>query len=179
MKKIDTVEVLSWIFSLALIAVMTLGINAIIKRCCVPTNTQQPTITQHPSPITLTVNHPPTPAETIFVSQRPKPVIIDTMAIVKKYFAEHIYRDTVFKTDTALLAITDTVWQNGIAGREVTLQINTAKFERPHSLGVMTSFSANHAALYGAYRYRRWMVAAGYDFPQHSPAVMAGYLYNW
>ncbi len=164
---------------MALFAVTIFGMMVVIDRCTPEDQSPNSPEDQHHTPVTYHLKYVPLPAETVYVSSRPRPARIDTVEIVREYFAEHIYNDTVLKTDTALLVLRDTVWANGIAGREVTLTFNADRFARRNSVGLLTSYSSNHAALLGAYRRDNWIIAAGYDFPQHSPTIMAGYLYNW
>ncbi len=48
--------------------------------------------------------------------------IVDTMAILKEYFAKHIYKDTINIQD-GTIAITDTISKNEIFGRSVNASI--------------------------------------------------------
>jgi hypothetical protein len=47
---------------------------------------------------------------------------VDTMAILKEYFAKHIYKDTISIQD-GTIAITDTISKNAIFGRSVSASI--------------------------------------------------------
>lgn len=180
-RKIDFVEIGSWIVAVVFIVIATLAVNALVSHCSsTPATQYQSPVTRHPAILTQwRTGYVPVPAETILQTKRIPPEPVDTHEIIRHYLAEHIYRDTVFCNDTATLVIRDTLWRNELAGRDVTLTVNTDRFASHHSLGLLSSFGSNHAALMAAYRYRQWFVAAGYDFPQQSPALSVGYLYNW
>ena len=178
MKRFDFVEIGSWIVAVVFIVIATLAVNALVNHCSNPHHPAPDT--QHLAPgIQWRTKYVPQPAETIYQTKRIPPEPVDTQEIIRQYLAEHIYRDTVFHNDTAMLVIRDTLWRNAIAGREVTLTFNSDRFARHHSLGLLTSLGSNHAAVMAAYRHKQWFVAAGYDFPQQSPTVSVGYLYNW
>lgn len=178
MKKLNIEEIGAWIVVAWIVFLAGMGVNALINHCSNPHHPAPDT--QHQAPdIQWRTKYVPQPAETIFHSERIPPEPVDTDEIIRQYLAEHIYRDTVFRNDTATLIIRDTLWRNALAGREVTLTFNSDRFARHHSLGLLTSLGSNHAAVMAAYRHRQWFVAAGYDFPQQSPTVAVGYLYNW
>ena len=48
--------------------------------------------------------------------------LVDTLAILKEYFAKHIYKDTINIQD-GTIAITDTISKNAIFGRSVSASI--------------------------------------------------------
>lgn len=177
MKKPNIEEIGAWVVVAWIVFLAGMGVNVLVSRC----SDQQP-VDKAPQPsakIQWRTRKVPTPAETIYQTKRIPPEPVDTQEIIRQYLAEHIYRDTVFHNDTAMLVIRDTLWRNNIAGREVMLTFNSDRLARHHSLGLLSSLGSNHAALMAAYRYRHWFVAAGYDFPQQSPTVSVGYLYNW
>ena len=102
MKRFDFVEIGSWIVAVVFVVIATLAVNALVNHCSNPHHPAPDT--QHQAPdIQWRTKYVPQPAETIFHSERIPPEPVDTDEIIRQYLAEHIYRDTVFRNDTATL----------------------------------------------------------------------------
>lgn len=119
----------------------------------------------------------PTPAETIMVKM---PSTVDTAYVIQEFYTEKLYRDTVFNNDTVTLVLQDTLWQNSLQSRAVSLTFNANRFVKANSVGLQGVVGYNHAALMGTYRHNRWQLMGGYDFIGRGAMVGAGYtLKEW
>lgn len=108
------------------------------------------------------------------------PEHIDTMETINNYYTEKTYRDTVVNNDTVTVAIIDTIYQNGIAGREVNFTFDSKRFVKNNSVGLLSTCGYRNLQLLGEYRYKRMKMYAGYDFVNHAPVAGVGYqLFNW
>lgn len=114
----------------------------------------------------------PQPAETIRVVE---PGEVDTQYVVREHFTKKVYRDTILQNDTVQLVVRDTVFENALGEREVSLKVNTELFRKHHALGLMGAMGRHQADLMGTYRRDRWTVAAGWDFAQGGPMIGLGY----
>lgn len=114
----------------------------------------------------------PQPAETIRVVE---PGEVDTQYVVREYFTKKVYRDTILQNDTVQLVVRDTVFENALGEREVSLKVNTELFRKHNALGLMGAIGRHQADLMGTYRRDRWTVAAGWDFEASGPVIGLGY----
>ncbi|MBO5626828.1 MAG: hypothetical protein J5953_13705 [Prevotella sp.] len=114
----------------------------------------------------------PQPAETIHVAE---PARVDTHHVVREYFTKKVYRDTIVENDTVQLVVRDTVYENALGEREVSLKVNTELFRKHHAIGLMGAMGRHQADLMGTYRRDRWTVAAGWDFEASGPVIGLGY----
>ena len=119
----------------------------------------------------------PMPAETIRIQL---PSEVDTVEVIQEYFTKKVYRDTVLHNDTVTLVLQDTIWQNSIADRTVSLTFNAAHFTKANSVSVGTVLGFQQAGLLASWRHRRWQLSAGWNFVDRSPVVGASYtLFEW
>lgn len=119
----------------------------------------------------------PQPPETIRVRM---PSVVDTEYVVREFFTEKLYKDTVFNNDTITLVIQDTLWRNSLTSRTASLTFNANRFVRASSVGLQGVLGYKTGALMGVYRHRRLHLMAGYDFIGGAPMVGAGYtLSEW
>lgn len=114
----------------------------------------------------------PQPAETIRVVE---PGEVDTQYVVREYYTQKVYRDTIVENDTVQLVVCDTVFRNALGERQVSLKVNPEVFRRHHALGLMGAIGRHQASLTGTYRRDRWTVAAGWDFEASGPVIGLGY----
>ena len=75
-------------------------------------------------PASVDTVYVPKPTDTVYV---PMPQTVDTAKIISDYYLQKIYRDTLHLAvstaagrDSVRAIVTDTIWQNGIAGRRVS-----------------------------------------------------------
>ena len=73
----------------------------------------------------------PAPAETIRVVE---PGEVDTQYVVREYYTQKVYRDTIVENDTVQLVVCDTVFRNAMGERQVSLKVNPEVF-RKHPRG--------------------------------------------
>lgn len=140
--------------------------------------------TYYVTPIAADTFYVPTPKDTVFV---PVPANVDTAAIVGDYYLQKVYRDTVLVAvasglgrDSAEAVITDTVWQNGIAGRELRLTFYPKRLVKEHSVGLISTFGYNNLTVMAEYRYRMMKMYAGYNIIDRAPVAGIGFqLFNW
>lgn len=119
----------------------------------------------------------PMPAETIRIQL---PSEVDTVKVIQEYFTQKVYRDTVLQNDTVTLVLQDTIWQNSIADRTVSLTFNADRFTKAHSVSVGTVLGFQQADLLASWRHRRWQLSAGWNFVDKSPVVGGAYtLFEW
>lgn len=126
----------------------------------------------------------PRPADTVRV---PVPQTVDTAKIISDYYLQKIYRDTLLLAvstaagrDSVRAILTDTIWQNGIAGRQVNFTFYPKRLVRDHSVGVLSTFGYRNLAVMAEYRYRMMKMYAGYNFIDHAPVAGVGVqLFNW
>lgn len=119
----------------------------------------------------------PMSAETIRIQM---PSTVDTVKVIQEYFTQKVYRDTVLQNDTVTLVLQDTVWQNSIADRTVSLTFNASRFTKANSVSVGTVVGFQQADLLASWRHRRWQLSAGWNFVDRSPVVGASYtLFEW
>lgn len=114
----------------------------------------------------------PQPAETIRVVE---PGEVDTQYVVREYFTKKVYRDTIMQNDTVQLVVRDTVYENALGERDVSLKVNTEVFRKRHAIGLTGAIGRHQADLMGTYRKDRWTVAAGWDFQDGGPVIGLGY----
>ena len=82
---------------------------------------------------------------TIFV---PVPTIVDTLAILKQYFAKNIYSDTLHLGDAGFVFVRDTIYKNTINGRFYHAIINqktiteTTIVKEPNKVNIYFGFSS-------------------------------------
>lgn len=114
----------------------------------------------------------PVPAETIRVME---PGEVDTAYVIREYFTKKVYRDTIMQNDTVQLVVRDTVFENALGPREISLKVNTELFRRRHAIGLMGAIGRHQTDLMGTYRHNQWTVAAGWDFAQGGPLIGVGY----
>ena len=82
---------------------------------------------------------------TIFV---PVPTIVDTLAILKQYFAKNIYSDTLHLGDAGFVFVRDTISKNTIDGRFYHAIINqktiteTTIVKEPNKVNIYFGFSS-------------------------------------
>lgn len=119
----------------------------------------------------------PAPAETIRVVE---PGEVDTQYVVREYYTQKVYRDTIVENDTVQLVVCDTVFRNALGERQVSLKVNPEVFRKHHALGLMGALGRHQTELLGTYRKDHWTVAAGWDFEANGPVVGVGYaLKEW
>lgn len=119
----------------------------------------------------------PMPAETIRVAV---PAEVDTEYVIQEYFTQKIFHDTIFNNDTLKLIVNDTVWQNRIADRQVSLTFNAGRFVKDRSVSVLSSFGPRQADAMVVYRHKRWQLMAGWNFAERGPVAGIGYtLKEW
>ena len=117
----------------------------------------------------------PQPPETIRVRM---PSVVDTEYVVREFYTEKLYKDTVFNNDTVTLVLTDTLWRNSLTSRTASLTFNASRFVKANSVGLQGVLGHNTGALMGVYRHRQLHVMAGYDFIGGAPMVGAGYTFK-
>jgi len=119
----------------------------------------------------------PTPAETIRVIVPP---IVDTVKVIQEYYTQKVYTDTVLQNDTVTLVVRDTLYQNSLGNRTVSLTFNAGRFVKTNSVGISGLVGRDEADLLAVYRHRRWQFAGGWNFVSKSPMVGVGYtLKEW
>ena len=119
----------------------------------------------------------PQPPETIRVRM---PSVVDTEYVVREFYTEKLYKDTVFNNDTITLVIQDTLWRNSLTSRTASLTFNANRFVKANSVGLQGVLGYNTGALMGVYRHKQLHFMAGYDFIGGAPMVGAGYtLSEW
>lgn len=114
----------------------------------------------------------PSVAETIRVAV---PSEVDTQYVIQTYYTQKVYHDTVVDNDTLKLIVNDTVWQNTLQDRTVSLTFNAGRFVKANSVGIATAFGYRQADLMAVYRHKRWQLSGGWNFAENSPVVGAGY----
>lgn len=123
------------------------------------------------------VRYIPTPRETV---QIPAPAIIDTQRVINNYYHKLVYRDTIVKKDIATVTLTDTIYQNAIAGRTVDVSFRPTYRIKNNAIGLLSVAGSRQLLLMGAYRYKRLLLYGGYDLVQMAPVAGIGYqLFNW
>jgi hypothetical protein len=135
-------------------------------------------------PASVDTVYVPKPADTVYV---PVPQTVDTAKIISDYYLQKIYRDTLHLAvstaagrDSVRAIVTDTIWQNGIAGRRVSFTFYPKRLVRDHSVGVLSTFGYRNLAVMAEYRYRMMKMYAGYNFIDHAPVAGVGFqLFNW
>ncbi len=134
-------------------------------------------------PTTVDTIYVPLPQDTIRVEV---PNNVDTNAIIKAYFARHVYRDTLRASapgklgGSAVAVISDTVAHNVIAGRSVRLTFTPNRLATTRSVGLLSTWGLHNTTLLAEYRYRRWAMYAGYNFSERAPVAGVGYqLISW
>ncbi|MBQ9641527.1 MAG: hypothetical protein IJV06_08195 [Bacteroidaceae bacterium] len=116
------------------------------------------------------------------------PAVVDTMGIVRAYYARNVYRDTVRIKEYGVLTVTDTVWMNGLTGRRVdwNLDVPQLVLSSPQSgkaPGARGSWGCavggfgwrGGMGVLGSVRYRHLQLLGGYDFVNTSPLVGVQY----
>ena len=135
-------------------------------------------------PVKTDTVYTPQPKDTVYV---PIPQDVDTARIIDDYYLKKIYRDTVLVAvatgagkDSARAVITDTVWQNGIAGRRVNFTFYPKRLVRENSVGLLSTFGYRNLTIMAEYRYRMMKMYAGYNMVDHAPVAGVGFqLFNW
>lgn len=132
---------------------------------------------------TVDTIYTPQPAKTLLVEV---PAYVDTNAIIEEYFSRHVYRDTLRASapgklgGSAVAIISDTVYQNVIAGRKVSLTFTPNRLATTRSVDLQSTWGLHNTTLLAAYHYRRWVMYAGYNFSERSPVAGVGYqLIRW
>lgn len=129
-------------------------------------------------PTTVDTIYAPQPAETLLVEV---PAYVDTNAIIEEYFSRHVYHDTLRASapgnlgGSAVAIISDTVYQNVIAGRKVSLTFTPNRLATAHSVDLLSTWGLHNTSLMAGYRYRRWTMYAGYNFSVRAPVAGVGY----
>ncbi len=111
----------------------------------------------------------------------PVPAEVDSAAVVRDYYAERVYCDTVQVKDVTTVIVHDTVHQNTLTGRSFDFDIRIPKvlpLYNAVSLGLTTGLGTT--AIQAGYRYRNWQFEAGYDVRSHRPLFAVKYeLFHW
>ncbi|MBQ9363983.1 MAG: hypothetical protein IJT97_11310 [Bacteroidaceae bacterium] len=110
------------------------------------------------------------------------PALVDTMEVVRAYYARNVYRDTVRIKEYGVLTLTDTVWMNVLTGRRVDWELDVPRlvYTLPQSGGARDVRGSWGCALggfgwiggmgvMGSVRYRHLQLLGGYDFVNTSP----------
>lgn len=112
------------------------------------------------------------------------PAVVDTMEIVRAYYAQNVYRDTVRIKEYGVLTLTDTVWMNSLTGRRVDWELDMPRLvlslpQDGPGVNVRSSWGCalggfgwlGGMGVLGSLRYRHLQVLGGYDFVNTSPLV--------
>ncbi len=106
----------------------------------------------------------------------PVPADVDTLGVLRDYFAKNVYQDTVVKTPVLSVVIRDTVQQNGISGREVYYSLKQSVFrEKSNGLSLSSTFACKSIPVTLNYERDAWRVSAGYDVVNKMPVFGVGY----
>ncbi len=162
----------------------TLALAFTVGRCTAvkaPAERRPKTDSYDPLPsvqTTVDTIYTPQPAKTLLVEV---PACVDTNAIIEEYFSRHVYRDTLRASapgklgGSAVAIISDTVYQNVIAGRKVSLTFTPNRLATTHSVDLLSTWGLHNTSLMAGYRYRRWTMYAGYNFSVRAPVAGVGY----
>lgn len=135
-------------------------------------------------PVSVDTVYVPQPCDTVFV---PVPGRVDTSRVINDYYLQKIYRDTVFVAvntgagrDSARAIVTDTIYQNGIAGREVNFTFYPKRLVRDNSVGLLSTFGYHNLTIMAEYRYRMMKMYVGYNLIDHAPVAGVGFqIFSW
>ena len=114
----------------------------------------------------------PMPSDTVVVQL---PGRVDTATVIRDYYQKIVYHDTLVNNDTVKFFLTDTVYKNGIASRELDYTIKVPQVKVKHH-GIGADFIGDRYSLMlmGEYQYNRMKIMAGYDFYNKCPSVGIG-----
>lgn len=120
----------------------------------------------------------PVPSKYIIVEV---PVDVDTAAILKDYYTQKIYDDTLVNNNRLNLVLRDTVYNNKLLGRTVNYTISTPVPKKEnHELMISGDVGVKHQSIMLDYKLDRFHFRAGYDFYNKAPVVGAGFtLIKW
>lgn len=111
----------------------------------------------------------------------PVPAEVDSAAVVRDYYTQRIYTDTMQVTEVATVIVRDTVAQNTLTGRTFDFDIRIPKIlprDNAFGIGLLTGYGTT--TVNAAYRYRNWQFTAGYDLRRKQPVFEIRYeLFHW
>ncbi|MEG1861000.1 MAG: hypothetical protein RR206_04845 [Bacteroidaceae bacterium] len=110
--------------------------------------------------------------------EMPVPAMVDTAAIVRRYFTQKVYHDTIVSNRTVEVQLTDTVFMNSLMGRTATVRLNLPEDDNDFSVGM---FGGDRSfGLTAEYQHRRTSIMGGYDFVRRQAVVGVKYrLFRW
>ncbi len=108
--------------------------------------------------------------------QVPIPQKIDTLAVIRDYYAKNVYQDTVINTKILSVIVRDTVEQNGLTGREVYYTLHQPVLrEKRNGLSLSSIFAFKSIPVTLNYECEAWRFSAGYDVVNRVPVIGVGY----
>lgn len=108
------------------------------------------------------------------------PADVDTAAILKSYFSEKIYNDTILLYPELQVGLTDIVSQNSIVDRQIFVNYQRPVPHKFNAFSVGADLGYRSIPLYLSYRHKRMTYKLGYDFINRS--LMGGFsvdIWQW
>lgn len=120
----------------------------------------------------------PVPGKYIIVEV---PADVDTAAILKDYYTQKIYDDTLVHNNRMNLVLRDTVYNNKLLGRTVNYTLsNPVPKNESHELMISGDVGFKHQSIMLDYKLDRFHFRAGYDFYNKAPMAGVGFtLIKW
>lgn len=167
-------EILTSFFWLILFCIICLWIGYGIGIRKQKSSTQRDTVT-----VTDSLFLPmPVPGKYIIVEV---PADVDTAAILKDYYTQKIYDDTLVHNNRLNLVLRDTVYNNKLLGRTVNYTLsNPVPRIESHELMISGDVGFKHQSIMLDYKLNRFHFRAGYDFYNKAPMAGVGFtLIKW
>lgn len=109
------------------------------------------------------------------------PQKIDTAAILRNYYAEKKYDDTIINLPELKVSVSDMITENNLTSRTVMLDYNRISPEdKKRSFLIGTMLGKQLQVAYAGYQYKSITYKAGYDF--YNKSLIVGFskdIYKW
>lgn len=110
----------------------------------------------------------------IQVVQSPVPTQIDSAAVVRDYYKQRIYDDTLIQTEFVSVRLRDTVYNNLLLGRTLDYKIKVPVPKYNNQIFVSADIGSHLQVISAGYQYKNLIYKAGYDFYNEGPVIGIG-----